>query len=135
MGPENALHYSTSVTDSGLACLRDLPVLRSLSISSTEISDAGLRQIADLHQLRRLSVSSPRITDAGIAQVAELPVLDELIVTRTNRVTAAAMDRLEAESNVRRASLRAAPQVEGGRASAPPSTSSAGATPRGSSNQ
>jgi Leucine-rich repeat (LRR) protein len=57
-------------TDAGLAHLKRMRTLRSLSIESPEITDAGLAHLARLTQLEVLALSSKHITGTGLAELA-----------------------------------------------------------------
>jgi Leucine Rich repeat len=64
--------------DADLACLADLPTIKTLALNDTEITDIGLAYLAPLESLDTLDISNIRITDAGLKHVARLRNLRSL---------------------------------------------------------
>lgn len=73
---------TTRVTDAGLAQLRGLSELRSLSCSGTPaLTDAGLAHLSGLGRLESLSIEGPtRIEGPGLAHLASLNRLRGLLI-------------------------------------------------------
>ena len=60
-----------NITDAGLAELKGLTKLKLLDLRGcTQISDAGLEQIKGLTNLKSLKLRNPAVTDAGLAYLA-----------------------------------------------------------------
>jgi hypothetical protein len=58
------------VTDEGLAMLRGMPALQSLSLVMTRVTDAGMPQLAGLRALQQLNLMWTHTGDAAIAALA-----------------------------------------------------------------
>ncbi len=84
---------SNGITDAGLEHLAGLEKLDSLQIRGTKVSDAGLAHIKNLVNLRSLSLSGDRITNAGLEHLAGLESLRTLDLWGT-KVTAKGLERL-----------------------------------------
>jgi eukaryotic-like serine/threonine-protein kinase len=63
----------TVVTALGLAVLRELPQLKSLTIHSPRLTDGGLKQLRGL-KLEKLFFSSKAVTDAGLTYLEGMPL-------------------------------------------------------------
>ena len=64
----------TTITDAGLADLRKLSNLTTLSLEGTDITDAGLAHLRELTNLRYLILERTGVTDAGAKSLqASLP--------------------------------------------------------------
>ncbi|MCP4640251.1 MAG: M48 family metalloprotease [bacterium] len=71
-----------AVRDEDLACLANLTNLRCLGLNtSPTVTDAGLAHLRNLHGLYQFHVGGPRVTDTGLACVADMSNLH--IVTLT----------------------------------------------------
>ena len=57
----------TRITDAGLVNLKGLTSLTDLSLDNTEVGDAGLAQLVALKNLRKLSLDHTSVTDAGLS--------------------------------------------------------------------
>jgi len=68
--------YGRSISDSGLAFVRDLPRLKALNVGGTEISDAGLQYISELPDLESLTLSRTHVTEEGLLRL--LPQMNSL---------------------------------------------------------
>ncbi len=69
---------NTKVTDSGLAPLEQLKMIRRLHLEKTQVSDVGLTHLKGLTNLEYLNLYGTNVTDAGLAQLADLKNLKEL---------------------------------------------------------
>jgi hypothetical protein len=67
-----------TITDAALACLHDLPDLRTLSLSHTKITDAALVHVKGLTRLENLSLDRTDVTGAGLENLTGLPRLETL---------------------------------------------------------
>jgi len=74
----------TSVTDAGLAYLRELTTLRQLDLSLTEITDDGLAALLGLTQLHTLWIGGTKVSSAGLKQLAALVGLREIHAANTS---------------------------------------------------
>lgn len=72
-----------SVTDAGLAYLRDFRNLESLSLRGTQISDDGMKALANLVNLRFLDLSRTAIGDRGIQHITRLGKLEYINLDKT----------------------------------------------------
>jgi internalin A len=68
-----------NVKGSGLANLKELPLVTALHLENTGVDDAGLKYIADLRQLKYLELSKKN-TDAGLEHVKGLTQLETLLL-------------------------------------------------------
>jgi beta-lactamase regulating signal transducer with metallopeptidase domain/Leucine-rich repeat (LRR) protein/tetratricopeptide (TPR) repeat protein len=69
----------SSVTDAGLARLKEMTGLRELSLNNcTNITDVGLINLKDCKNLTALSIGNTRITEAGLALLKEMKGLQVL---------------------------------------------------------
>ena len=82
------------VTDVGLAELRELTALKSLSLVFTNLSDAGVKEITRF-PLTALALHGTDVTDACLADLASIPTLRKLRIWET-QVTEAGVERLRA---------------------------------------
>lgn len=71
------LNQCSSISDAGVAHLKDIPSLRRLSVGGTKVTDEGLKVVGGLH-LDELYVASDAVTDAGVAHLAKLTKLRKL---------------------------------------------------------
>ncbi len=74
------LNQCPSITDAGVAHLKDVPKLQRLALGGTKVTDAGLKTIGGFTQLDELYLSGDVLTDAGVAQLAKLTKLKKLSV-------------------------------------------------------
>ena len=63
------------VSDSGLASLAKLPLLKKLELSNTKVGDQGMQNLAQISTLESLSINGTKISDAGVATLTALPNL------------------------------------------------------------
>jgi len=82
------LYNCAKITDAGLAHLKKLPNLRSLTLlqenkGKMPVTDAGLVHVADLQQLRLLRIIRIPVTDAGIAHLHRLKSIEHIHFTQT----------------------------------------------------
>jgi hypothetical protein len=59
----------TSVSDDDLACLRHLPRLRVLVLTSSTVSDAGLPHLYNLPNLETVDLRFTAVTELGVEQL------------------------------------------------------------------
>ena len=69
---------SSSVTDSGLAHLSKLPLLKKLELTNTKVTDQGMQHLAQVPSLESLALQGTTVSDAGVASLTTLPNLKEL---------------------------------------------------------
>ena len=69
---------SSSVTNSGLAHLSKLPLLKKLELTSTKVTDQGMQHLAQVPSLESLALQGTAVSDAGVATLTTLPNLKEL---------------------------------------------------------
>ena len=84
----------TEIPDAGLAHLKDLTTLQSLSLGE-KITDAGLKHIEGLPQLHTANLRATQVTDAGLAYLKVLPQLQSLNLMAT-QITDAGLADIEA---------------------------------------
>jgi len=76
--------YGSSVTDSGIAKLRELKNVEDLNIMDTRISDLGVASLSEVTSLRRIWLrTNDRLTPAGVAALEK--ALPWIAVTDMNR--------------------------------------------------
>jgi formylglycine-generating enzyme required for sulfatase activity/Leucine-rich repeat (LRR) protein len=68
------------VTDRGVAHLRGLANLRSLSLDGADLTDAALDHVQEMKSLRGLEISGAKITDKALERLAGLPELRAVAV-------------------------------------------------------
>ena len=81
------LYNCAKITDAGLAHLKKLPNLKSLTLlqenkGKMPVTDAGLAHVADLQQLRELRIVRIPVTDDGIAQLQRLKSIEHIHFTQ-----------------------------------------------------
>jgi hypothetical protein len=104
MSLRQLLLENTAVTDRGLAFLRGLVNLVSLSIGMPA-SGTGLAHLESLSKLRSLSISAP-LTDAGLALLARLPISRlELSGLRATREGILQLRDMDADIEIHRSDL------------------------------
>ena len=74
---------STSVTDAGLAPLKDMVRLRKLWLNETAVTDEGLAVLGGLAKLEYLNLFGTKVTDAGLEKLEGLAGLRSLYLWRT----------------------------------------------------
>ena len=84
----------THIKGAGLAELRGLKKLVTLSLWSSQISDAGLKQLQDFKSLTTLILAKTEITDAGLMNLSGLTGLTTLSLDETE-ITDAGLKALE----------------------------------------
>ena len=85
----------TSVTDEGLAMLKNFEKLVLLRIESTQLSDAGLEHIGQQQGLRELWIINAPVTDAGLEHLKGLSQVRSLLL-RGTKITDAGLADLKA---------------------------------------
>lgn len=83
----------TSVGNSAIGHLRTLPSLRGVSLGKTNVSDEGLRELASISTLEELSFPQTSVTDEGVSVLPSLERLWLLDLAET-QVTDKAIDHL-----------------------------------------
>src|SRR5262249_19745392 len=71
-GMIEALAVAGKVDDAAFACVKDQPLLRSLSVTDCPITDVGLGAVQSLSNLREVHLVRCRITDAGLTALGSL---------------------------------------------------------------
>jgi Leucine-rich repeat (LRR) protein len=102
IGEMKSLHLlsigSASVTDEGIAHLKEIPELRKLLIydwrTESTIANEALKHIGEMKSLHELSIRSASVTDEGLAHLENLPQLKQLRLTET-KVTPEGVNRLQ----------------------------------------
>jgi len=98
--------------DRSLQSFARLPNLEFLNVSGNDFTDAGLAALAGHPQLKRLHIGGAQkmssISDAGIVHLAQSPQLEELGLALT-RVTPAGLKPLQKLPNLRTLSLHGSP--------------------------
>jgi hypothetical protein len=82
--------------ETGLAYLKSLPNLRTLSLSGKRITDNELTRLSGLIKLKTLSLAGADVGDAGLAKLKCLSALESLNVRKT-RVSDAGVIELQKE--------------------------------------
>ena len=83
----------SKIKGEGLAVLKSLPALKSLSLNRTKITDDSLRHLLVVKNLTILLLNDTDVSDEGTATLALIPRLEWLYLNRT-RVTDASMKKL-----------------------------------------
>jgi hypothetical protein len=98
-GPLSRLHglksltlRSIAITDAGLSCLKEFPLLVELDLSDTRVTDAGLPYVAALPNLESLTLCWTAVTDEGLKQLKGMATLRHLNVLFTSVTRAGAAD-------------------------------------------
>ena len=89
-----------TITDAGLADLKDLTNLRRLTLMGTHITDAGMAHLAGLEHLDDLVLCFTRVGDAGLAHLEGMQGLQKLNLAYTN-VTDAGLEHLSRLKSLR----------------------------------
>jgi eukaryotic-like serine/threonine-protein kinase len=89
----------SAVTDAGLAHLRGLTALKTLSLRVTAVTDAGMQHLNGLTGLEELLLDATRVSDAGLAHVRFLTTLKTLNLTNT-LVTDEGLGQIESLNNL-----------------------------------
>jgi internalin A len=76
------LYYAESITDQGMAAIREWKNLKRLNMRGTRISDGTLEIISHLTQLEALDIANTPITDNGLDHLITLTSLKELSLGR-----------------------------------------------------
>ncbi len=84
----------TQFTDTGLAHVKGLTRLETLTLSQTQLSDAGLVHLKGLTSLTTLHLGDTQITGAGLVHVKDLTRLVELYLVGT-QITDAGLEHLK----------------------------------------
>jgi len=80
----------TSVTDAGLAALKEFKNLQILHLEKTSIGDEGLAHLKGLTELRYLNLYGTKVTDKGLEHLKGLAKLKNLYVWQTSVTEAGA---------------------------------------------
>jgi hypothetical protein len=83
----------SKIKGEGLAVLKSLPALKSLSLNRTKITDDSLRHLLVVKNLTILLLNDTDVSDEGTATLALIPRLEWLYLNPT-RVTDASMKKL-----------------------------------------
>jgi hypothetical protein len=89
------LAENRKVTDDGVECLKKLPQLVYLNLSSCDITNTGLEYLLAMQQLRILNLSyCHRLTDIGLRTFKGLPHLAHLDLQGVLKITKAGMSKI-----------------------------------------
>jgi len=89
------LAENRKVTDDGLECLKKLPQLAYLNLSSCDITNSGLPFLLEMQNLRVLNLSyCHRLTDLGLRTLKGLPHLAFLDLQGVLKITKAGMSKI-----------------------------------------
>ena len=86
----------TKITDAGLANLAELKSLKRLHLELTGIGDAGMAHLAGLENLEYLNLYGTKVTDAGLKRIAGLKNLKKVYIWQTPVTDAAAAETMKA---------------------------------------
>ncbi len=75
----------SSVSDDGLALIRDMPELEVLLAGGTRITDGGLAHLKQMKKLKVLDLMGTGVTDKGLAEIASLKSLKILSIGNSQR--------------------------------------------------
>jgi hypothetical protein len=89
----------TTVTDAGLALVRECKNLKVLDLKETSVTDVGVSQLGGLANLEFLDLSSTKIGDGGLNHLKSLSKLRQLILLNT-AVSDAGSSYLKALTNL-----------------------------------
>lgn len=77
--------YGAPITDRGILYLRESANLQDLQLGESRVTDEGAREIvAQFRNLKMLDLQGTEITDKGVAALAALPHLEWLCLTNTS---------------------------------------------------
>lgn len=82
-----------TVTDAGVAALRNLPSLEEVRIIGGQLGDAGLEHLCGLASVERLNLPQTEVTDKGLAALSRLPNLIQLRLG-SRRISDAGMEAI-----------------------------------------
>ncbi len=85
--------YNSTATDAGLRYLQGLSKLRILDLGYTATTDEGLKHLANLTQLEELGLGDTQITDAGLAHLSKMNKLHTIDI-RVKAITRDGFDQL-----------------------------------------
>ncbi len=89
------LAENRKITDDGLECLKALPELVSLNLSSCDLTNTGLPHLLDLPRLKYLNLSyCHRLTDSGLKTFKGLPNLMYLDLQGVLKITTAGLSKI-----------------------------------------
>jgi hypothetical protein len=89
------LSENRKISDDGLACLKTLPQLIYLNLSSCDLTNAGLPYLLALPRLKSLNLSyCHRLTDIGLRTLKSLPNLEYLDLQGVLKTTTAGLSKI-----------------------------------------
>lgn len=91
----------SSVTNSALSVLSEMPHLTRLYLQFAPVSDAGVRHLQDLPNLEYVNLYGTSVTDDALDHLATLPRLSDLYLWQTQVTEAALEDFRERRPDVR----------------------------------
>jgi hypothetical protein len=80
-----------AITDDALVNLQGLINLKTLNLGNSNISDAGLEHLVGLKKLEELTIAGGTVTDAGLIAIRKLPALKKLDIQEGWKVTPEAL--------------------------------------------
>lgn len=73
------LSHALALKGPGLAAIANHPTLTTVSVGGTGVGDAAMAPIASIRQLKKLALNHDQVTDAGLAALANHPALESLM--------------------------------------------------------
>lgn len=86
--------FRTQLTDAGLVHVKKLTRIETLLIGGTKVSDAGLAYIRPLKKLKKLSLFQTQVSDQGIAQLKRMTSLEVLLIVGS-KISTAGLEELQ----------------------------------------
>jgi hypothetical protein len=83
-----------SVTNAGLAHLKELPELKELSLCRDHFTGVGMARLKDVKNLRRLTLIRSDLTDKDLEQLASVKTLEHMVLSGS-KVTARGLEHLK----------------------------------------
>jgi len=101
---------TTTLTDRGLRCLRQLSELDLLDLGGTRVTDQGLVVLQKFKKLRAVGLTATRVTDTSLVTLSRIPTIKELYLGMTN-VTDAGLARLALLPKLEKLSLQGCAKI------------------------
>jgi len=92
------VHVGSELGDAGLENMKGMTKLTELSVGGFEgsLTDSGMAQVKNFPQLRKLHVHGPKLTAAGLAPLADLKQLEEIVLIDCPAVSGEGLAPLQA---------------------------------------
>lgn len=82
--PTRLLLVFTSITDDGLAAIRNDPGLTHLALSGTSVGNSAIAHLRTLPSLRGVGLGKTNVTDEGLQELASISTLEEVSLPQTS---------------------------------------------------